>query len=116
MRPPILTDVESELSYAYLHAVASHAGMACRNAVRLEDNNGIDAILTSWGPFSGGGYLSEVDMKIQLKATVKTPADSGAHLSYWLRETARYNDLRAETVAVPGSSWSCSFRRLMLIG
>ena len=36
-------NIESELSYAYLHAVASRAAMSCRDGNRHEDNNGIDA-------------------------------------------------------------------------
>lgn len=65
LSPP---NIESELSYAYLHAVASKAGMACSGGNRHEDNNGIDATLTAWGPFNNGGYLTEVDIKVQLKA------------------------------------------------
>jgi len=95
LSPP---NIESELSYAYLHAVASKAGMACSVGSRHEDNNGIDARLTAWGPFNNGGYLTEVDIKVQLKATVAVPADDGANLSYFLTGVSRYNDLRAATV------------------
>lgn len=95
LSPP---NIESELSYAYLHAVASKAGMACSAGSRHEDNNGIDATLTAWGPFSDGGYLTEVDIKVQLKATIATPADDGAYLSYFLSGVNRYNDLRTPTV------------------
>jgi hypothetical protein len=97
LSPP---NIESELSYAYLHAVASNAGMACRPGSRHEDNNGIDAALTAWGPFNKGGYLTEVDVKIQLKATIATPPDNGQNLSYFLSGVNRYNDLRAATVDV----------------
>lgn len=48
LSPP---NIESELSYAYLHAVASYASMACNVGNRHEDNNGIDATLTAWGFF-----------------------------------------------------------------
>ena len=91
-------NIESELSYAYLHAVASKAGMACNVAGRHEDNNGVDATLTAWGPFTNGGYLTEVDIKVQLKATTATPTDDGTNLSYFLSGVNRYNDLRTETV------------------
>ena len=93
-------NVESELSYAYLHAVASNASMACRMSSRHEDNNGIDATLTAWGPFSNGGYLTEVDIKVQLKATISIPADDGVHLSYFVNGVNRYDDLRCETIDV----------------
>ena len=93
-------NIESELSYAYLHAVASKAGMACSVGSRHEDNNGVDATLTAWGPFNNGGYLTEVDIKVQLKATIATPADDGTNLSYFLSGVNRYNDLRTPTVDV----------------
>jgi len=98
LSPP---NIESELSYAYLHAVASQAGMACKVGSRHDDNNGIDATLTAWGPFQNGGYLTEVDIKVQLKATVSAPVDDGINLSYFLQGVTRYNDLRTSTVSVP---------------
>jgi hypothetical protein len=96
LSPP---NIESELSYAYLHAVASHAGMACSVGSRHEDNNGIDATLTAWGPFLNGGYLTEVTIKVQLKATIAKPADDGTNLSYFLHGVNRYDDLRSQTVS-----------------
>ncbi|CAK0768443.1 hypothetical protein CCP3SC1AL1_4480001 [Gammaproteobacteria bacterium] len=42
-------DIESELSYAYLHAVAAKAGVGCKIGSRHDDNAGIDAVLTGWG-------------------------------------------------------------------
>lgn len=74
--------------------------MACSVASRHEDNNGVDATLTAWGPFNNGGYLTEVDIKVQLKATIATPADDGTNLSYFLSGVSRYNDLRTLTVDV----------------
>lgn len=98
LSPP---NIESELSYAYIHAVAASAGMACEVTGRHEDNSGVDARLVGWGPFADGGYLTEVDLKIQLKATVTPPADDGTYLSYSLDKIHRYNALRAETYATP---------------
>ena len=95
LSPP---NIESELSYAYLHAVASKAGMACSVGSRHEDNNGVDATLTAWSPFNNGGYLTEVDIKVQLKSTIAVPADDGTSLSYFLSGVNRYNDLRTATV------------------
>lgn len=94
-------DVESELSYAYLHAVASHAGASCSIANRHQDNAGVDALLTAWGPFPSGGYLNEVDLKIQLKATIKEPVVQKDCLSYSFAGINQYNDLRCDTVAIP---------------
>jgi|GEM_PF-6652243 len=44
-------NVESELSYAYLHAITAHAKVACCVSGRHLDNAGVDAHLTSWGHF-----------------------------------------------------------------
>lgn len=100
MRPLSPPNIESELSYAYLHAVASKAGMSCRDGNRHEDNNGIDAQLTAWLPFVNVNALTEVDIKIQLKATIAQPQDDGANLMYRLRGVNRYDDLRSETVGI----------------
>lgn len=101
MRPLSTANVESELSYAYLHAVASHARCACKVAGRHEDNAGVDAQLVGWGPFPQGGYRTEVDLKVQLKATIAAPAEVGGHLAYSLRGIAQYDDLRSAAVATP---------------
>lgn len=99
MHPLTSQDVEAELSYAYVHAVASAAGMGCEGSTRVQDANGIDAKITAWGPFQGGGYQTEVDLKIQLKATKKTPIDDGQSLSYFVAGKKRYNDLTKDTLA-----------------
>ena len=98
MRPLGNKDIEAELSYAYLHAVASHAGMACQVANRAMDNNGIDALLKAWGPFPNT-YRRQVSFDIQLKATIERPGDVGDHFSYWMPDNGlkRYDDLREET-------------------
>lgn len=98
MRALSKPNIESELSYAYLHAVVSKAGMACQVTGRHQDNNGVDAEITAWGPFTNGGYIQEIDLKVQLKATIKTPADDGTSLSYFLEGIDRYNDLRTAAV------------------
>lgn len=100
MRPLTSQNVESELSYAYIHAVAASASMGCEVAGRHDDGAGIDAKITAWGPFSGG-VLQEVDLKVQLKATVKPPAIVGSCLSYSLAGITRYDDLRSADVATP---------------
>lgn len=95
------TDIEAELSYAFLHAVASQSQASCKAGERLSDNRGIDAHLTSWGPFHGAGAKQEVDLKVQLKATVANPTDLGTHFSYTLKKVAHYDDLRAMAYSVP---------------
>jgi hypothetical protein len=100
MRPLTPPNIESELSYAYLHAVASHAGMSCVVGTRHEDNNGIDATVTAWGPFEDGGYLSEVSLRVQLKATTTELLSKEGNFSYFLKGVARYDDLRTPTVSI----------------
>jgi len=46
--------------------------MSCGDANRHEDNNGIEAKLTAWLPFVNAQTLTEVDLKVQLKATIRT--------------------------------------------
>lgn len=93
------TDIEAELSYAYLHAIASRAGAECTYSGRLSDNRGIDARLTYWS--AQPHARKEVDIKVQLKATIKSPPDKDSHLSFSL-ENNQYNDLRADgAYAVP---------------
>jgi hypothetical protein len=101
MNPLTLNNVESELSYAYLHAVASHARAGCEVTGRHSDNAGVDARLTGWGPFPGGGFRQEVDIKIQLKATIAQPTANGGFLSYNFRGIQQYDDLRSEALSVP---------------
>lgn len=101
MTPLTQNNVESELSYAYLHAVASRAGASCSCTNRHEDNAGVDARLVAWGPFVGGGYRHEVDLKIQLKATTSALPSSGDVIPYQFRGIPQYDDLRSESLSVP---------------
>ena len=101
MRPLSSENIESELSYAYLHAVAAHVGAACKVSGRHDDNAGVDAELTGWGPFPDGGYRNEVDIKVQLKATIKPCKIINDTIPYALKGISRYDDLRTETVSTP---------------
>lgn len=101
MLPITTLNVEAELSYAYIHAVASRIGAACWQLSRHHDNSGIDAQVTSWGPFPPQSYFREVDVRIQLKATVAVPSVSGGYISYFVDGVDQYNDLREEGLAIP---------------
>ncbi|MBL7739608.1 MAG: DUF4365 domain-containing protein [Chitinophagaceae bacterium] len=92
-----LTDqnIESELSYAYLHAVASKAGVNCMPSNRHFDNNGTDALLEYCDNIPGT-YISDVTLRIQLKATTKPITESGGYLSYFMKEIEQYDKLRTE--------------------
>lgn len=86
-------DIESELSYAYLHAVASKIGVGCKISTRHEDNRGIDAQLTCWEKF-GDSYIEEIDLKVQLKATKQIPSETDSHFSYFFKGIKQYDFLR----------------------
>ncbi len=101
MSPLSDQNVESELSYAYLHAVAAHAGVGCDVTGRHLDNAGVDAQLTGWGPFPNGGYRQEVNINVQLKATIKEPALVGSSYSYSLDGIQRYDGLRTDAISLP---------------
>lgn len=88
-------DIESRLSYAYLHAVTSHAGFVCRPAIPDEDKEGIDAVVTAYGSFPGA-WRTQITINVQLKATVGVPADDGTHLSYFVQGIRRYDKLRED--------------------
>ncbi len=94
-------DVEAALSYAYLHAVASHAGVACQEANRAHDNQGIDATLSLRKDFGGNAVLTDMSLHIQLKATVKSPAENEGRLSYFLASVDEYNRLRRPSALPP---------------
>lgn len=89
--PLMTTDIESELSYAYLHAVASHAGFECALSGRHSDNAGIDARIHARGPFLGP--LKDLTIEVQLKATKRSLTEQDGSLSYPLA-IGNYNSLR----------------------
>ncbi|MEQ1637327.1 MAG: DUF4365 domain-containing protein [Methylococcales bacterium] len=89
-------DIESELSYAYLHAVASAKGINCQPLNRHADNRCRDALLTCYEHFEGS-YKEEIDLKVQLKATIHEPSNSESHLSYFFKGLNQYDFLRQET-------------------
>ena len=93
-------DVEAELSYAYLHAVASRAGIACQPTTRGHDNQGVDAILSIERDFGPKAALTEITINVQLKATTKQPTQTDAGLSYSL-DVKEYNRLRRATQLPP---------------
>lgn len=95
-----LQNRESELSYAYIHAVAAHAGMDCAVSSRHQDNAGVDATITAWGDFPGS-LLTEVKLSVQLKATISSPTESKEGLSYFFKGVRQYDALRSGSQMVP---------------
>jgi len=63
-------NIEAELSYAYLHAVASHAGFSCEYRNRHLDGAGVDATITEDNrKLASDSVLTSFSVDIQLKAT-----------------------------------------------
>jgi len=89
-------DIESELSYAYLHAVASKAGLNCRVENRHGDNYCIDAQIDYFAPIPGT-WRTDVTLRIQLKATVNRGAETDAHISYTFKGIEQYDLLRKDS-------------------
>jgi len=90
---PTLNNIESELSYAYLHAIASRAGLNCTVANRSDDNYGIDATVAHYDEIPGT-YRTDVSLRVQLKATKNKGAETKTHISYPFSGMEGYNKLR----------------------
>lgn len=86
-------EIESELSYAYLHAVASSAGMNCKTENRHGDNYAVDALVDYFAPIPDT-YITDVSLRIQLKATTNKGTESETHISYFFRGIDQYDKLR----------------------
>ena len=86
-------NVESELSYAYLHAIAAKAGMSCKFTDRHDDGHGVDAEINYRG-ITSHPYLTHVQLNIQLKATTASTGADPDFASYFFNGILRYNKLR----------------------
>jgi hypothetical protein len=93
-------DIKSELSYAYLHAVAARAGCECQVTQRHSDNRGIDARLMASGEFATPPSLTQFDVYIQLKATSQQLRSLGSKIPFDL-EVEQYDKLRVTTAGNP---------------
>lgn len=91
-----IQNIESELSYAYLHAIASKAGMNCKTGNRHDDNEGIDAVVNYNGPIPET-YITDVQIDVQLKATIKDGGDNPDYWTYYLQGVNRYDKLRLDS-------------------
>ena len=88
-----MNEMAAELSYAYLHAVASRAGFACEIAGRQSDRAGIDARLHIKERLAPNAAFTDFPIEVQLKATSRTPVLRNEHYSYWLKSD-HYDKLR----------------------
>jgi hypothetical protein len=98
--PLTIQNIESELSYSYLHAVASKAGMNCQCLNRHSDNNGIDAQIDFFGDIPDT-YITDVTLRVQLKSTVNFGRIGDTHISYAFQGIEQYDGLRSKSGQLP---------------
>jgi hypothetical protein len=94
-------NIEAELSYAYLHAVAARAGFGCEVTERHSDNAGVDAYVRVKERLADDAIHTNFPFEVQLKATSKLPAIEAERFSYWLEDVARYDALREHSAPMP---------------
>jgi hypothetical protein len=90
-------DVKEELSYAYMHAIASRAGFSCESV--RKDRDSVDLHLCARGQLDPSSRLSSVHLAVQLKAHVLEPLPDEA-FDFRLKRK-NYDDLRAPSAMVP---------------
>ena len=90
-----VNNIKSELSYAYLHAIAARAGLGCEVSGRHSDGAGVDASLRAKERFAADSIFTEFTVEVQLKATSIKPASNLGRFSFPLA-LDHYNKLRSE--------------------
>ena len=94
-------NIEAELSYAYLHAVATKAGFSCEYRPRHLDDAGVDATITEHGrKLANDSVLTSFSMDAQLKATYRELPEEHRRISYSLT-VPHYDKLRITNIAAP---------------
>ena len=94
-------NLEAELSYAYLHAVASRAGFSCEYRNRHLDGAGVDATIAEDGrKLAADSQLSTFALDVQLKATYRDLPEDNGKLSFSLN-VAQYDKLRSTQLGAP---------------
>jgi hypothetical protein len=96
-------EIKSELSRAYIHAVASRAGCACQWADRQTDNLGIDATIRFRGNFERLQNTNRlVTFDIQVKSTSQgIRYDGQGRIIYDGLTKVRYDDYRDANRTIP---------------
>lgn len=93
---------ESEISYAYLHAVASAAGVACQECTRTIDDLGIDVKLQVNAKLvKSDSYYDDFALDVQLKATIAKTAFRNGYVSYPFSGIKKYDKLSVNNPSTP---------------
>ena len=90
-------DVKEQLSYAYLHAIASRAYFGCDRPT--VDRDSVDATVSARESLTSDSLLRSPRLDFQLKATALPPL-VGEAFSFELK-LKNYDDLRAEGRHIP---------------
>jgi hypothetical protein len=93
-------NIESELSYAYLHAIASRAGIICESTGRHTDEAGVDVVLRVKGKLAADSILTQFPVEVQLKATRQVPIEQNGKYSYSIK-IKNYDELRSTNTGAP---------------
>lgn len=93
-------NIKSELSYAYLHAVAAVAGFGCQCSDRHLDAATVDAQINVKERLDLASSLFEFSFHIQLKATSQSLTVVQSSISFPL-EVPQYNNLRRTDIHIP---------------
>ena len=92
-------NIEAELSYAYLHAVATRCGFSCSYTHRHLDDVGVDAQIHEDGRLLADDSVhSSFTLHVQLKATRQNLPETETHFSFSL-PVRQYNRLRETRLA-----------------
>lgn len=68
-------NIKAELSYAYLHAVASRAECEAVVSGRHRDSAGVDAVISAKERFAPDSIYTDFSIDVQLKATSDVPVN-----------------------------------------
>jgi Domain of unknown function (DUF4365) len=93
-------DIQCELAYAYLHAVAARLGVACEVAQRISDNHAVDARLHVVGKLASNYGLARLSVDVQIKSCSRELTQTETRLSYPLPKV-QYDKLRATDANSP---------------
>ena len=85
---------KQQLSFAYVHAVAARAGLACDRPT--VDDDSVDLVIGASGLVNGRSLIRSPRVELQLKATSQDILHED-HLAFPL-PIKNYNDLRGETL------------------
>jgi hypothetical protein len=92
-------NIEAELSYAYLHAIATRGGFSCSYTHRHLDDVGVDAQIHEDGrQLAADSIHTSFALHVQLKATRAAPVEQDGRFSYSIR-IPQYNRLRETRLA-----------------